>query len=153
MIEHERLTLDRPEQLQYVTETWAAQDLRKANVLRLAAAMAPADLADACRAKGNELSDSAWQALLSFPSVHVTRAIAITAIEGTRDYYLRRQQSTASWPEPKPAVFAPPAPFIPARQRLKRKLTTIGGLAGVSYALILRAGTGFQRLLKFPRGH
>lgn len=36
MLEHERPILDQPEQLQYPTETWAAQDLRKWHVLAYA---------------------------------------------------------------------------------------------------------------------
>ena len=40
MLEHEVPYFDRPEKLEYPTETWAAQEFRKANVLRLAAAHA-----------------------------------------------------------------------------------------------------------------
>src|SRR5262249_6816004 len=40
MLEHEVPYFDHPERLEYPTETWAAQDFRKANVLRLAAAHA-----------------------------------------------------------------------------------------------------------------
>ena len=37
MSEHERPYLERPEQLEYPTETWAAQDIRKAAVFEFAA--------------------------------------------------------------------------------------------------------------------
>ena len=37
MAEHERPSLERPEQLEYPTETWAAQDIRKAAVFEFAA--------------------------------------------------------------------------------------------------------------------
>ena len=48
--DHERPTLNHPENLEYVTNTWAAQDFRKANVLRIAATCCDdADLADGMR--------------------------------------------------------------------------------------------------------
>ena len=49
MVEHERPYLDHPEQLEYPTETWAAQELRKANVLRWAARYADEPLRRAVR--------------------------------------------------------------------------------------------------------
>ncbi len=127
MLAHERLYLDRPEQLQYVTETWAAQDLRKANALRLAAQHADAALAADLVAKGDELADAAWSALLSFPSTHFTRAIAITSVEGTRDYFLRTNNSGALPQAEMPSDFDPPATFIGARQRIRTQLKSWAG--------------------------
>jgi hypothetical protein len=152
MIEQERLTLDRPEQLQYVTETWAAQDLRKANVLRLAAAYAEPELAARCRTKGDELADSAWNALLSFPSVHVTRAIAITAIEGTRDYYLRHVV-----PPPLATLarvdFGQPQTFVPARRRIKQKLLSVDGWAQIARRFSRQVARQLLQIVRPGHGH
>jgi hypothetical protein len=145
MVEHERPTLDRPEQLQYVTESWAAQDLRKANVLRLAALIAPAEFASRVRTKADEISDSAWAALLSFPSVHVTRAIAIAAVEGTRDFYLRVMPPRMPAASASPDAFGEPVPFIPARKRLAAKLQSLAGLGDM-------AGTFLRRLTSAASG-
>ena len=49
MVAHERPYLDRPDELEYPTETWAAQELRKANVLQLASRHAEPSRADAMR--------------------------------------------------------------------------------------------------------
>lgn len=114
MLEHERPYLDHPEQLEFVTETWAVQDIRKANVLLLAMADAPAALADRLRAKAEELAEAAWQAFLSFSSTHVTRAVALLAIEGTRWAELRAQSRRR--PRAPEMNFGAPTTFVPSTQ-------------------------------------
>lgn len=122
MVKHERPYLDRPEELEYVTETWAAQELRKANALYLAAAHADESLAARCELKALELSEAAWKALLAFPTLHVTRVIAIVASEGTRNVWLQGS-SRAKFPVPnKDFAFGEPSRFVPALARLKQRL-------------------------------
>jgi hypothetical protein len=67
MAEHERFYLDEPEKLEYPTETWAAQELRKANVLVAAASNADEQDAARFRAKADWIYGRAWSSLLSFP--------------------------------------------------------------------------------------
>ena len=59
--DHERSTRSHPENLKYVTEAWAAQDFRKANVLSISATCCDdADLAAGMRQKAHELVNTAW---------------------------------------------------------------------------------------------
>jgi hypothetical protein len=137
MVEHERPYLDHPEELQYVTETWAAQELRKANVLYLAAAHADESLAASCERKAWELSEAAWKALLAFPSLHVTRVIAIVASEGTRNAWLQGSPR-AKFPAPsEDFAFGDPTTFVPALARLKQRLR--------SYRRPLKTAIGWLR--------
>ncbi len=85
MVDHERPYFDRPEQLEYPTETWAAQELRKANVLRLASRHAAEPLRTRLLIRGRELADRAWADWQRFESRYVTRAVAILMTEGMRD--------------------------------------------------------------------
>ena len=59
----ERPYLDQREQLEFPNETWAAQEFRKANVLRLAAAHVEDPLRSRLIRRGEELSRRAWDDL------------------------------------------------------------------------------------------
>src|SRR5207249_2850020 len=63
MLAHEEAYLARPEKLEYPTETWGAQEFRKANVLRLAAAHADEPLRSRLRKRGDELAQRGWEDL------------------------------------------------------------------------------------------
>jgi hypothetical protein len=130
MLENERPYYDHPEKLEFPTETWAAQELRKANVLRLAAAHAEEPLRERLLRRGDELAERGWSDLLRFESRTVARAIAVMLQEGTRDAFFRRQ---APHPAPRPFTaydFGVPETFVPQRQRVRARLKTARGLLG-----------------------
>jgi hypothetical protein len=142
MADHEQPYFDHPEKLEYPTETWAAQELRKANVLRLAARLAAEPLRDRLLRRGEEFAERAWQDLQRFASCTVTRALALLMAEGTRDSWLR---SGPFVPAPAPAVehgAGPPERFIPQRQRVLAQVNTARGLAR---ALVRLVGLGTDR--------
>src|SRR3954454_21239428 len=60
MLDHEVPYFDRPERLEYPTETWAAQEVRKATVPRLAAEHADEPLRARLLRRGDDLADRAW---------------------------------------------------------------------------------------------
>jgi hypothetical protein len=128
MLEHEVPYFDRAEALEYPTETWAAQELRKANVLRLAAAHVDEPLRARLFRRGTELADRAWRDLYRFESRHVTRAVAICMIEGPRDQYLRRFGVQPAPRAPASYRFGTPAAFVPQRQRVLSELKTVRGI-------------------------
>ncbi len=91
MAANERRTLDHPEELKYPTEAWAAQDFRKANVLRIAAACEDdASQAAAMHAKANEINDAAWNDMAAFGDARLTaRCLSILMTEGHRELFHR----------------------------------------------------------------
>src|SRR5262249_28186624 len=89
MLDNERPYFDHPEALEFPTETWAAQEFRKANVLRLAAALAQPALRSRFLGRALELSERAWSDLLRFESCFSARAFAILMIEGLKDSIFR----------------------------------------------------------------
>jgi hypothetical protein len=148
MLEHEVPYFDRPEQLDYPTETWAAQELRKANVLRLAAAHAVDPLQAQLLQCGAELADRAWADLLRFERPDTTRALAIVFTEGLKDASFREGQL-----DDLPAVkgnheFGAPESFVAQRRRVLTRLKSASGLA----ALFLRLANPHRWLKLFwPR--
>jgi hypothetical protein len=128
MAEHERPYFDQVEKLEYPTETWPAQEFRKANVMRLAAAYADEPLRTRLLQRGHELSERAWADLFRFDSRMATRPLALVMTEGTKDSYLR---AYVSKPTPRPNVrhdFGEPQPFICQKLRVGARLKTIRGL-------------------------
>jgi glycosyltransferase involved in cell wall biosynthesis len=130
MAQHERPYLDHPEQLQFPTEAWAAQDLRKANVLRLAARYeADAVVAEQMRHRGETLADRAWSDLQAFSTRQTTRTVAIVMTEGAIDGYLRANRAT-SLPKASAAKynFGKPEVFVPQKLRIRNKCRTPLGI-------------------------
>jgi hypothetical protein len=129
MAEHERPYFDRPEELEFPTETWAAQELRKANVLRYAAGHADEPLRGRLLARGTELADRAWSDLLRFESRGVARAVAILMREGTVDAAFRSgKMPSGPWPSTT-NDFGTPVGFVGQRERVRALLTSPAGLA------------------------
>jgi len=128
MLDHERPYFDHPEKLEYPTETWAAQEFRKANVLRLAAAHIDEPLRSCLLTRAEEWAERGWHDLLRFESRRVARVIALLLIEGTRDAFFCRSE-----PERAPApfteyAFGVPETFVPQRRRVLSQLKTARGL-------------------------
>jgi len=88
MVTHERMYLDEPEKLEYPTETWAAQDLRKGTTLLMAARIAAQEERDKFRDRGMEILDRGWASLMSFESRCCTRPLALVLQQGYLEAYL-----------------------------------------------------------------
>lgn len=88
--EHSRFTLDYPEQLEYPTETWAAQELRKGNVLLAAARHCPpGPRHERLLERGDAILKQAWDTLLKFPSRNCTRPLALALQQSYLEEYFR----------------------------------------------------------------
>jgi hypothetical protein len=129
MLDNERPYFDHPEDLEYPTEAWAAQEFRKANVLRLASAYADEPLKTRLFHRGGELADRAWSDLLGFDTRTASRAMAVLMIEGTRDAYFRVKAPLAAPCPTEDYDFGKPEMFVPQRKRVLAQLKTAGGAA------------------------
>ena len=144
MLAHEEPYFDHPEKLDFPTETWAAQEFRKANVLRLAAAHAGEALRERLLRRAADLAERAWSDLLRFESRQVTRAIALVLVDGMRDSYFRQQSGHDKPHASEQYDFGKPENFIPQKERVLRRLKTVPGLFG---ALVRVAGPRSWRKL------
>lgn len=132
MLDHEVPYFDRREELEYPTEAWAGQELRKGNVLRLAARHAEGPAAEALARKGDELIARAWSDLNSFETRTSARALALALNEGTHAVAMYRKAV-----EPAPASnidadhdFGRPSGFVPQKQRILAPLRAARRLIG-----------------------
>jgi hypothetical protein len=130
MADHEVPYFDRADRLEFPTEVWAAQELRKANVLRLAAAHADEPLRSRLVRRGEELADRGWADLYRFESRTNARSLAVVMAEGPRDAYFRTHPVVEAPRPPEGYDFGKPTPFVPQKARVKARLRSPRGLAG-----------------------
>jgi hypothetical protein len=131
MLRHEEPYFAHPEKLEYPTETWGAQEFRKANVLRLAAAHVDEPLRTQLVRRADELASRGWDDLLRCRPSVTARARALLFVEGVRDRHFRTRGVT---PSPAPSIgidFGRPEAFVAQRQRVRSRLTRARGLLAV----------------------
>jgi hypothetical protein len=128
LAEHERPYFDQAEKLDFANETWAAQEMRKANVLRLAARHEAGPAREKMRRRGDELAERTWHDVFRFPTRTSTRSLAILLTEGPRDGYLRGHPDEVVAEKGTAVAFGAPSCFVPQRQRVKAQLKRVAGL-------------------------
>jgi hypothetical protein len=134
MVANERFFFDFPDQLEYPTETWSAQEIRKSNALRAAAAHADELIAARFLARADEISERVWSDLGQFERPGTTRALAILLVEGLKDscprakWFSAPRQTRGDWPSQ--------TPFVPQKMRVARRLKSASGLAGACLRLL-----------------
>jgi hypothetical protein len=147
MLEHEVPYFNQAEKLEYPTETWAAQEFRKANVLRLAAMHAQEPLRQRLLDRGGELADRAWSDLLRFESRTTARAFAILLTEGPRDSFFRTAPLLPDAPPSAAYDFGSPQTFIHQKYRVLAQLKSVRGL-GRALLRLASPRTWLKRLVR-----
>jgi hypothetical protein len=128
MLDNERPYFDQFDALEFPTEAWAAQELRKANVLRLAARYVDEPLRTRLYDRGDELADRGWSDLMRFETRSTARSIAIVMNEGHVDCILRSRAMEPMRPLASGVDFDEPMEFVPQRQRVKRSASHPAGM-------------------------
>lgn len=108
MEQNEKPSLSVPEDLEYPTEAWAAQDFRKANVLRIAASCCQdSEAGKRMKSAADRIHEAAWADLYKFGNAHLTaRCLSIIMTEGLRELY-HVSADQASVPVGKPVSVEP----------------------------------------------
>ncbi len=148
MREHERVYLDHPEILEFPTETWAAQDIRKSNVMFMASQYLGEEEATSMHARAVQISEKAWEGLLSRDTHDYTRPLALMMFEGARNCYYRQLANFArEIPESADELdFGEPNAFLSQKSLAKRKIRSLAGLASTLLGCL-----NVRRLARFLR--
>ena len=134
MSANERPYLDHPEGLEYPTETWAAQDLRKAAVFEFAARYTQ-DEGDYASflARADEFVDYGVTTLAAMPTGRLARPLVLLLAYGMQRPLLSRPLARAGIP----LTAGERSRFTPLRQRVVRKMLWAGaGLSAAALAVI-----------------
>lgn len=137
MAAHERAYLDHPEALEFPTETWAAQELRKADVFRLAAAYGTSERRPVYVERSEYFYDRAIGGLRNAPTRTLTRPLVLL-ITNTVAPPARLTVPADASPDPV-EDFGHPAPFVSQRQRAARRLASAAALIMAATLLLLLA--------------
>lgn len=141
MADREYPYLTKPELLEYPTETWAAQDVRKSDVFAYAARHA-ADAAERARflERAQFFRDEAAAALSALPTRTCARPVVVLLNRGFRLSWIRAHDEAAPAPDARAAAggFGAPETFVPQRRRALARARWIA--AGGLLVAVLLAG-------------
>lgn len=106
MCEHEQPYLDKPDILEYPNHTWAAQDIRKANVLYMASYFANnQEMKTKCKIKADEIYHYVMQTFSKEPTRSFTRILSILMQNhGVKSYVEKAEDLFFSQ---KPTLYSP----------------------------------------------
>ena len=141
MVEHEYPYLDRPEVLEYPTETWAAQDMRKSDVFAYAAKHSTGDT----RARFLERADFFFQASVStlsgMPTRTLTRPVVLMLTNGLMHAGCSRTSVMPAPPATEAGGFGAPESFVPQKTRaMKRARLIAAAMAAMTVITAVAAG-------------
>ena len=131
MTGHEYPYLEKPEILEFPNETWAAQDMRKSDALKLAARHARGAERALMLERARFFFDVSTSTLASMPTRTLTRPLVLMLTHGYMQAWFDEHAHVLD--QPPPAVspdFGEPLPFEPQRVRAVRRAKQIG-VAGV----------------------
>jgi hypothetical protein len=124
MLPRESPFLDRPELLEYPTETWAAQDMRKAEIFLLASRHAPEAERPAFLQRARFFFDYSTSTLRRMPTRGCARPVVLLLSHGFMyGYFIEHPDDRAPQPRVEAHDFgAPPSPFVPQKTRALERL-------------------------------
>ncbi len=139
MAKHERPYLDRADLLEYPTETWPAQDIRKSEVFDAAARHADAQDRERFVERAEFFFNYCTSTLLSMPTRSLARPVVLLIAHGHRRAHARSQGIDAA-PAPRgewESHWPTPSVFVGQRARaIKRaKMIVAGGAAMATVAI------------------
>lgn len=131
MATHERPYLDRPDEVEFPTETWMAQELWKSEVFTYAAKYAADDARTLYLERADFFFRYAVSSLQSSPTRTMTRPLVLLLSRGQMHGYVSlRPEALEAPPGPERAFGRPPAPYLPQKARAFRRAIALGVALG-----------------------
>lgn len=123
MVDREYPYLDRPDILEYPTETWAAQDMRKSDVFNYAARHTHGDERERFLARSDFFFHTSISRLSGMPTRTKTRPVVLMLTNGLMHAWFDRVRDiSAPAPASAPTDFGAPHAFIPQKVRAVARL-------------------------------
>jgi hypothetical protein len=141
MLENEYPYLDKPEILEYPTETWAAQDMRKSDVFKFAALHSEGLERVQFILRGDYFFHYSVKKLSEMPTRTLARPVIVLLSCGYNQSWFRKYP-TATAPQPAVRVtdFGKPTVFVPQKARAKKKLVPIAAAGALAALVVVAAG-------------
>jgi hypothetical protein len=134
MLAHETPFAERFDRLEYATESWPAQDIRKSNVFDYAAQYGPPALRAAMSAKAAYFFAQSVGGVASFATRACTRPLAVLLAAGIQraSFRVRPPQTVAA--DESAVDFGQPSRFRSQRDRVRARLATPSGWLALARA-------------------
>ncbi|MBI5136406.1 MAG: hypothetical protein HZA24_03605 [Nitrospirae bacterium] len=145
MAEREAPWLERPDKLEFPTETWAAQEIRKACVLDLAARYADGAERERLRARAAFFRERSLSGLAGFPTADATRPIAILLSCGWQHAWFSAHPDEAGPVAAGDFDPGPPAAFVSQKRRVLGWLRSPLGWPRLALGLLRNAPARLRR--------
>jgi hypothetical protein len=139
MAEHEYPYLEKPERLEFPTESWAAIEIRKSDVFFLAALHAQGPERDRFIERGRFFFRNSIDTLGTMPTRKFARPVIVLLTSGLLQPWFLAHPDAAVAPPPGPEPdYGEPASFIPQKQIVKKRLKLIAasGIAVFGVAIL-----------------
>jgi hypothetical protein len=129
MAEHEFPYLEKPENLEYPTETWAAQDMRKSEVFKFAAKHSTDDERVQFLERSEFFFRYSTTTLMGMKTKTLARPVVIMLSNGFMHAYFQKHPDMAA-PPPRvnPSDFGHPEVFIPQKTRAKKRAAILSAV-------------------------
>jgi len=146
MAEHEYPHLEKPERLEYPTETWAAQDIRKSEVFAFAARyVVGGDVRERFLERSRFFFDTSVATLTASPTRSVARPVVLLLSYGhSYSALCSTAERGAAVPSKTGCDHGTPASFVPQRQQAVRRAFALGVAGAITilmFAVWLLLGT------------
>ena len=132
--------LSRPERLEYPTETWHAQDMRKSDVFKFAAKHAVGSERELFLERANFFFDMSVDGLLTSKTRTLARPVVIMMTCGYMHAYFQSHPQEAAPPPVRAEDFGSPETFVSQRDRIASSLKACCGFA-LTATLLRRVAT------------
>jgi hypothetical protein len=138
MAGNEYLYLEKPEILEYPTETWAAQDMRKSDVFKFAAKHASGAERTVFLTRADYFFRESLRALEQWPTRFTARPRVLMMTCGFMHAAFQLGADGGHAPEP-PAIadFGQPITFVPQKAVVRQRLNILGAAAVVGAAVLV----------------
>ena len=132
MVQRERSSTTDKARLEFVTETWPAQDLRKAQVVHQAAAYVPEPERRRFHTWAEHFFDCAFAELSRYGTADRCRPLVLVLHPAIARAYARTHPDEAAPTDPEPGAPLPPfRPFVPQKARVRAALESPAGLVAL----------------------
>jgi hypothetical protein len=136
MAAHEYPILEKPDSLEYPTETWPAQDMRKCEVFQYAVKHAAGEDRRRFEQRAQYFFEYATRTLSGMPTRSLARPVVILLSHGFSRAWFHANPYAAAPPAAQPVEFPPQLPFVPQKARALARAKLLAG------AVALLAGGG-----------
>ena len=143
MADHEYPYLEKPERLEFPTETWAAQDMRKSEVFWFAWLHADGAERERFRERAKFFYDYSTKTLTGMPTRQLCRPVVMLLSHGFREgWFEQHRDARAPSPPTGKFEFGKPEVFIPQKAKAIRRFKQLV-LLGLVVGLLSLLGLGW----------